>query len=384
MADSDRIYAVLVVALVALVAIVGIISFLGKGGATGAVTIPAPYPSGTPSTPTNPSAPYPSAPPGGEDAPPNIIPLNDLNPVFEIPGVVYTDIVEETDRLEVGVVSADLFGQVQKKLAELGIRRDMVDIVVAPPIIPVATLRDRVRPLQGGLQIAFSNFLCTSGFNAIRSGVDGFVVNSHCTKKRSSVESTAHYQPTLATDNFIGTEIADPPFFTGGVCPKGKKCRYSDSAYDQRASGVTADLGFVERTDSVNTGSLTIAGSFRIVGEMTGNAVNGETANKVGRTTGWTQGMVDKSCAHTAVFGTNIVVLCQDWVKAAVKIVGAGDSGSPIFKITNFPNEHDAELSGILWGGSSDGKIFVYSPMANVQRSDELGPISTCAAGFAC
>ncbi len=307
-----------------------------------------------------------------------------LIPVFEIPSVVYTDVDENTGRFEVGVENEIEFDKVKKKLDQLGISRSDVDIVVSMPIIPVATLKDNVRPLHGGLQIAFTNFLCTLGFNGVRSGVEGFVVNSHCTTKRSSVEGTTHYQPTVAASNLIGTEIVDPRFFSGGMCPKGKKCRYSDSAYDKRASGVSADIGFIERIDSTNTGSLNIIGNFRIVSEAPNNAVVGKFVNKIGRTTGWTQGQVTKSCAHTAVSGTNIVLLCQDWVSANVVLVGAGDSGSPVFTISNLPNEHDVELNGILWGGTSDGKIFVYSPMVNVQKTSELGPISTCASGFVC
>jgi hypothetical protein len=56
--------------------------------------------------------------------------------------------------------------------------------------------------------------------------------------------------------------------------------------------------------------------------------------------------------------------------------VGAGDSGSPVFSIINAQN--DVELRGILWG-SSGSTMFVYSPIANIERSDELGPINIIA-----
>jgi len=52
-----------------------------------------------------------------------------------------------------------------------------------------------------------------------------------------------------------------------------------------------------------------------------------------------------------------------------------------VFAITS---GNDVELRGILWGGTLDGTQFVYSPIANIERVDELGPIATCAAGFAC
>jgi hypothetical protein len=304
-----------------------------------------------------------------------------LLPLFALPGVVYTDVLEDEDRFEIGVVSEKLFRGVEKELKRLGVRRDKVDIVVTRPILPMTTLRDYVRPLEGGLQVAFSKSLCTLGFNAVRSGVGGFVVNSHCTDEWGKLDGTDHYQPLVAEANFIGSEIVDPPFFRRGACPRGWECRWSDTAYSQRASGVTANLGLLSRTDSVNTGSVNVVGNFRIVSEATGNATVGEVVNKVGRTTGWSQGQVTRSCVNTAVFGTNRVFLCQDWVNARV---GSGDSGSPVFRIANSPLTNDVSLYGVLWGGTSDGTTFVYSPMANVQRFSELGPLNNCASGFSC
>jgi hypothetical protein len=51
--------------------------------------------------------------------------------------------------------------------------------------------------------------------------------------------------------------------------------------------------------------------------------------------------------------------------------VGAGDSGSGVFQITSGSN---VKLGGILWGGSSDGSLFVYSPFSQVVK--ELGPLT--------
>lgn len=303
----------------------------------------------------------------------------DFLPLHAIAGVIFTDGVG--DVVVIGVERSEQCNAVREKGKQLGI--GSLECKETLPIVPVATLRDNVRPLQGGLQIEFANkgrlFICTLGFNAERNGVQGFVVASHCTAKRSVVEGTTHYQPS-PPGNVIGSEIADPAFF---VCAFSKKCRYSDSAFDTVASGVTADLGLIERPGSVNTGSLTIAGSFRIVDEATGNAVAGvDVLNKVGRTTGWTQGSVTMSCVHTGVSGSNIVLLCQDFVNAGV---AGGDSGSPVFKITDDQNTTDVEvvLYGILWG-SSGGTTFVYSPITNIQRAGELGPLNTCALPVTC
>ena len=72
--------------------------------------------------------------------------------------------------------------------------------------------------------------------------------------------------------------------------------------------------------------------------------------------------------------GTSIVQLCQDVVKARV---AGGDSGSPVFRITNRPSANDVRLYGVLWGGgtlSPYGTVFVFSALGprNVQRSAEM------------
>ncbi len=290
-------------------------------------------------------------------------------PVFEIEGVVYTDANEQTNRLVVAVQNKGLARSIEQRLKAEGIPLELVDIIESEPIVQLTTLRDNVRPLEGGLQIQFSNYLCTYGFNATRGGVAGFVTASHCTNKQGGTEGTLYYQPGTSSTTFIGTEAADPTYFRGGVCPKGKKCRYSDSAFAALAAGVTSDLGYIEKTDSMNNGSLNIAGSFHIVSE--GASVVGDTVNKVGRTTGWTQGKVTNTCVNTGVSGTNIVQLCQDFVSAGVQ---GGDSGSNVFAITS---GNDVQLRGILWGGNKSGTQFVYSPIANVEQSSELGVLQT-------
>src|SRR5439155_14042273 len=115
--------------------------------------------------------------------------------------------------------------------------------------------------------------------------------------------------------------------------------------------------GSIEKTSGPNNGSLDITGSFSISGELSGNATVPQQVNKVGRTTGWTQGNVTRSKVNTGVSGSNIVLLNQDWVSAGV---GPGDSGSDVFKINS---GNDVTLYGVLWGGDSAGSTFVYSPI---------------------
>ncbi len=291
--------------------------------------------------------------------------------VFDLPGVVFTDVDETLNRVAIGVEDKAAGAAVTQALMRLQIPLKAVEIVETPQVLQLATLRDRVRPLQGGLQINFPGYLCTYGFNATRGGVAGFVTNSHCTTKQGGVEGTQYWQPTQTIDpSVIGVETADPTY-SKTKCPrtiKGKVCRYSDSAF-VRLNPVEFTLGAIAKTTGANNGSLEITGSFNISG--TGTHAVGTVVNKVGRTSGWSQGAVTRTCVHTGVSGSNIVQLCQTWVSATV---GSGDSGSPVFSGTD--NSSVVSLQGILWGGSADNKTFIFSPIANITQSDELGALT--------
>lgn len=285
-----------------------------------------------------------------------------------IPGVVFADLDEASNRLRIGVEHGAALAGVRSAIGRLGIPAEAVIVEQTQPIQLEATLRDKVRPVLAGLQINFTQFICTLGFNATRNGQNSFITASHCTTKRSSVDGTKYYQPLSSTSgSFIGTEVADPPFFTGGACPAGKKCRYSDAARAAYASGVSFTRGRIEKTSSVNTGNLTISGNFSITSE--GGGVAGNSVNKVGRTTGWSRGTLTNTCVNTNVSNSNITMLCQNWVQA--RVLG-GDSGSPVFIVTGTSS---VKLAGILWGGNTDGTTFVYSPISKIEQ--ELGSLTT-------
>lgn len=297
-------------------------------------------------------------------------------PLFEIDGVVYVDAADD-GFLEVGVINAGLVRSVEARLRDLGVPLQQVRIVVTKPIHELATLRDEVRPLIGGIQIAFvkqrQTYLCTLGFNALvdvnKDGIydyDGFLTNSHCTSKEFALDGTVHYQPLPY--NTVGQEVLDPPPFNCGV--GGAKCRWSDAAFSIMYNAVTSYLGAVAMTSGVNDGSLSITGFFKVVGVFSGNAVTGTILRKVGRTTGQTEGLVTSTCADVRPIGSRVIRLCQDIVSAGVQIVGPGDSGSPVFRVQDDPSTPETEvvLYGILWGGTSDGTSFVYSPVSNVER----------------
>jgi hypothetical protein len=295
--------------------------------------------------------------------------------VLALPGVVLLDADESKNRVRIGLDkeaaggAAKNLGAVHAALAKARVPADAVVFEEVEPIHNLATLRDRVRPVPGGVQIAFGGFVCTKGFGANRAGIAGFVTNSHCSGTQGGVQSTVMYQNTNSSSNRIGIETADPTYFTGGSCPVLRRCRFSDSAFARYDSSSLRQFGRIARTTGV--GSLTVsttAPRFTITGTASSPSV-GQTVNKMGRTTGWTRGLVASTCVNVNVSGTNITQLCQATVNAGV---AGGDSGSPVF--TASTTGTTATLVGILWGGSTSGTLFVMSPYGQIVT--ELGALT--------
>ena len=296
-----------------------------------------------------------------------------LLPLFELAGVVFTDADETSGRLVVGVLERDVEGLVRGRLRALGVASQSVDVVETDAIFALASLRDPSLHIQGGLQINFSQYVCSIGFIAFRNGEEGFVTASHCSDRQGAVDGTTYYQPSSQVSNsFIGTEIADPPYVRNSSgCPKGKKCRLSDANFSRRGGG-SFTLGAIARTTGLGSLVIDVAQpTFTITGERDAiEVIKGDSVDKVGRTTGWTQGKVSNTCVNTGVSGTSIVLLCQTFV-ASINggvIVAGGDSGSPAF----ISSGSEATLVGGLWGGSQDGKMFVYSPIDNIRTELDM------------
>lgn len=296
--------------------------------------------------------------------------------VMALPGTVFADHDERIGKLVFGVENANAIPGIQRSLAARGLSADEYIVKVTEPIHNLATLRDSFRPTQAGTQIHFGGYLCTMGFNVDHAGGRSFITNSHCTNTQGGTEGTTYYQPLSSVNpTVIATEAADPVYVAGGSCSFGKVCRSSDAS---RAlySGTESARGVIAKTTGVNTGSLTVAGAFSITAQDNSNTNFSGAMNKVGRTTGWTQGTATSTCVTVNVSGSNVQLRCQTFVQnSAVVIVNSGDSGSPVFRITSGDN---VTLVGILWGGSGTS-LFVFSPLKNIQ--DELGGVVATAGG---
>ena len=315
-----------------------------------------------------------------------------LTRIFKVPGVVFTDIDEAKNRVGLGITPNADQGVVEAALKTAGVPLEAVSFTRIPPIQKMKTLTQKFPNAPGGAQIFFPSpsegfaFICSLGFNAQLPDHAGnfFVTASHCSDIQGGNQHTQYFQPQPGTgskDNLLAVEFKDPSYGTaGGNCYVGFRCRLSDALLARYRASVRPDFGTVARTtfglqrigskqiDPANP-RWNILGSFPFPFE-------GETAHKVGRTTGWTTGPVIFTCVDFQEGGSDIVEICQDVTAAGV---GGGDSGSPVFeRADDFTggDTSDIILIGILWGGGTlfDGTpIFISSAMENIEQ--ELGPL---------
>jgi len=297
-------------------------------------------------------------------------------PVLSLAGVVYTDAQERTNRIEIGVEHAAAQATVQHALDMMQFPAGAVEFRIVEPVELMQGLRDRVRPVAGGLQINFPGFLCSVGAN-VRSpeapNVHGFITNSHCSNNQwdGAAGNTPYAQPSgVGTcpggDNCIGTEQFDAPGFTGAPCPVGRICRYSDAAGAQYAPGVENAFARIYRTTGV--GSLVIDQAnpfYNIVAEAPTNVAVGDSVFKVGRTTGFTRGVTTGSCVNTNL-APNYTYLCHDWVTGPSGSVGGGDSGSSTWSRAPAGQTQNVRINGLLCCGSGSN-IFIHSPMQGIR-----------------
>jgi hypothetical protein len=293
--------------------------------------------------------------------------------VLALPGTVFADFEETSGRLRFGIEHERAEPAVRQTLARLGIQASAYDVEVTEPIHFVASLQDQWDPTEGGVQIGFQGFVCTLGFNADDGSERSLVTASHCSRRQGATDGTAYYQASRFGDgSAVATEVEDAKFFRGGDCPRGRKCRYSDATRALYAAGAASTRGAIAKTAGPNDGSIDVTGSFAVTAQdnVTTDFAVGTTVNKIGRTTGWTQGNVTASCVDVNVFASNITLLCQTFVRdpGEAQVVGGGDSGAGVFRITGGNN---VDLIGLLWGGNESNTEFIFSPLKLIR--DELG-----------
>jgi hypothetical protein len=264
--------------------------------------------------------------------------------VLNVPGAVFTDLNEVQNRVGVGIADESARAGVEEQLKAAGVPLEatLVEVVGKPE--QYQTLQNFFRPLQSGYQIQNQlSWTCTLGVPAV-AGWPSYLTNSHCTQAFWWNTGTAFYQHVFGAPFFIGNEVSDPP---GWACWPWV-CRWSDAARIAVPGNVPA-ANQIARTGCF--GVHWAPGCINTAGIAPFNVLNPpqwwpwpfQWVDKVGRTTGWTKGVVTHTCINI-VMPPNRQLLCQYLM---TNMAGPGDSGSPVF--LQFGG--NAQVTGMLWGG---------------------------------
>lgn len=318
-------------------------------------------------------------------------------PVLDIAGVAYVDLDEAANRVVIGVSDPDAQPRVEARLRSLAVPRGMVTISAAdeisaplegsaplPQRAPYETsLNSLTRPFVGGMQIGrrisdpekFS--MCTAGFTGhLDDGTRVLITNSHCSRSSWDWDGAVFYQP--APNRYdetyrVGTEYRDRQGSSCGFLSP-NVCRSADATAVRIDGDIEVEFGVLARTryaaeGSNGVGSLAIDPAnprFRLT-RTGGFPFKGQLTNKMGATTGWTRGMVAKTCVDVGQPARSWSTLrCQFATYAGVQ---KGDSGSPVFGDNG---DGTATLEGILFGSSSG--LFWWSPFHGIET--DLGRIN--------
>jgi hypothetical protein len=316
------------------------------------------------------------------------------DPVLAIAGVVFVDLDEATNRVTIGVSQPAARGRVEARLAELGVRRDIVDIEAAEEItapMDEATLSEQslytvtvngfFRPLVGGTQIGKRGSdpekfrKCTMGFiGRLNDGTRAFITNSHCSSRSWDTDGSTFHQPYPSRYDDalrVGYEYRDK---RGATCSYVYVCRGADATAIRIDDEIGDEAGYIVRTRYYST-DFSVPGSLEIdpanprfrIAARGGVPFKGQQTDKIGATTGWTRGPVSETCADVKQPERSWSILrCQYATRAGVK---KGDSGAPVFYDHG---DGSVTLEGILFG--SGGGQFWWSPFDGVER--DLGRIN--------
>jgi hypothetical protein len=282
---------------------------------------------------------------------------------------------DRLNRIRVGVASDEAILTVHQHLDEISVPDEARVVEVTGDIMLEKTVRDRFRPLRGGIELDWlSGTLCTVTAVGEHSTYGTVVLtNSHCGASIFTYNGGEDYhQDQINGYSRIGVEVLDPAPFSGGACPSGRICRWSDaqviqvddtvSTWQARLARTHLNSITINPTDSTWTINHSDPTQFCFLTCIQ----TGSRADKVGKTTGWTSGTQNGQCVNIVAPGSNnVLLLCQ---ATGTYHSAGGDSGSPVFQcgLVYCPDDvpvASVGVKGIHWGRFTTGaQDRIFSP----------------------
>jgi len=312
--------------------------------------------------------------------------------VLAAPGVVWLDLDEARNRVAIGLdfgadpAAAGLIAQ------DLGVPAEAVEFEVTGPYVPQQTLRDEVRPIQGGMQIqrvsGTSAASCTLGFTAVWQDQDVFLTAGHCSPDPTGADGVEQFQPVApltASDSAAITAIGREIAHSSAPCGN-RRCSYSDAAVYALIADTVAPipsepwiLGRIAKPawgcfpGPCNPPVLDLAPSpYWVVDTTHETFVVNDLVSKIGSATGWSQGYVQKTCVNVSP-AQGVTYYCQMYANYGQD---DGDSGAPILLDIQGAADSTVTLGGIHSGKA--GKNAVFSPWSGIVQ--DYGSLSVVPA----
>lgn len=272
--------------------------------------------------------------------------------LLKIPNWISVDADERLNRVSITIADETARWAVETAVAANGVPAAAVQIEVGPRLYELTTLQDWVtRPVGGGVQIENSSSgLCSLGWTVSKpDGTWGLLTAGHCTSYTPGGGQTGDtfYQNLQSANNALGTVQINPPWNLQCTDPSGAPypglCTDADALFVTSSTSLVAKK--VAQTSNVGInnqpGSLDITGWFDVENpSATDVPAVGYYAEKVGRTTGTTKGVVQGTaeklviCVTQDPFGnctSEYLAINQGRITGAS--VGGGDSGGPVFSV---------------------------------------------------
>ncbi len=259
------------------------------------------------------------------------------------------DADEGLNRVRVGIRDSSAIQGIRSLASGLGIPTNALTFQLYPDEFGLTgSVQGDWRPTGAGIEVS-ENYgttygACTMGFNV--TGNDGakyFLTAAHCSGWGGGNTGTVMYQNSNSITDSVGYVTANPLWeLYGGI-------GYTNT--DAMLVRYFADDSMIKRvaeTTTVGTGNgagSTTVGTWYYIATQ-GDALQGQTVYKTGRTSGTTQGPVLGTCTNPGPIG-NEEVFCSYEVQARSD---PGDSGAPVY-FYRFPYALQyRQATGIVWG----------------------------------
>lgn len=324
--------------------------------------------------------------------------------ILDLPGVSFVDLDEAANRVVVGLAEPAARGRVLGLLRASGVPLTAIgfesagypqshggQVEYAPYLDTQATQGDSItsfrRPLEGGLKVTYRHSAsqphlataCTMGFIAVLNGVRVGITASHCSLSHWDGDNTSFFQSQPGAGRYFGYEHRDPNGSSCGFLSP-NVCRHSDAMAVALEADVASGLGYIvrplgpppqERSGFGLKQSSPLVDparpNFRIAGRS--GVERGMKVDKVGASTGWTRGTVERTCVDMPADRSYSKLRCQYWASYSSS---GGDSGAPVF-IQNV--DETVTLVGLNWGIVTSGaqEYATFSSLERIER--DLGPL---------